>query len=284
MAPELDLKFAAAEYAAGELSSAECTIFETHLRADPALAEEVAFWRKMHSGLATSPVPQPSVCPDLSETLLRRARLERTTAPARRLQLPRWVMVASAAAACLALGLGFGAGAAWTRHDGGNAPSLATRTIDANGLAVSEIAISEPIAYGEDGSAMTPPPATVAWRTYLPLAAIDSADATHALAMTAVEKPWIGLWTKQAKLVISGAPAREAHLVVRIVGGSPAWLAGLRPGDMIIAIDDCPITSPLCLGEHLAGTGPGTKVKLDYWSATDAAFRKTTVTLETLYE
>ncbi len=279
MAPELDLKLAAAEYAAGELSSSECTIFEAHLRADPTLVEEVAFWRKLRSGLAASPAPQPGVCPDLSGVLLRRARLERTTAPARRLRLPRWVMVANAAAACLTLGLGFGAGAVWTRHDGGYVPPLATHAGD-----VSEIAVSEPIAYGEDGSAMMPPPATVAWRTYLPLSAIDSAEATHPLAMTAVEKPWIGLWTKQAKLVISGAPAREAHLVVRIVGGSPAWLAGLRPGDMIIAIDNCPINSPLCLGAHLAGTGPGSLVKLDYWSANDAAFRSTTVTLETLYE
>lgn len=300
MTTELDLKLAAAEYAAGELSSAECSAFEAHLRADPELAREVAFWRNLRTGLA----PQPTVpaetaprCPDLSGTLLRRARLERATVPARRLQLPRWVMVATAAAACLALGLGFGAGAAWSHRDTGRLVAVVTPStkapidalIDApidgpTNESVSEIAVSEPLAYGEDGSAMTPPPATVTWRTYLPLAAIESADANHPLAMSAVEKPWIGLWTKQAKLVISGAPAREAHLVVRIVGGSPAWLAGLRPGDMIIAIDDCPISSPLCLGEHLAGTVPGSKVKLDYWSANDAALRTTTVTLETIYE
>lgn len=283
MTSEIDLKLAAAEYAAGELSSAECTVFEEHLRADPHLADEVAFWRNLRSGLAPTgtPTAPPGVCPDLSGTLLRRARLERTVVPARRLQLPRWVMAVSAAAACLTLGLGFGAGAAWTHHDQTNHP-IANNNTNISGI--SEIAVNEPIAYGEDGSAITPPPATVAWRTYLPLAAIDQADANLPLPMTPVEKPWVGLWTKQAKLVISGSPAREAHLVVRIVGGSPAWLAGLRPGDMIISIDDCAVENALCLGEHLAGTAPGSKITLAYWSANDAAFRKTVVTLEAVHE
>lgn len=288
MTTEMNLKDAAAEYAAGELSSAECTAFEEHLRADPRLADDVAFWRNLRGALAPtatqSSVPA-GVCPDLSGTLLRRARLERTVVPARRLQLPRWVMAASAAAACLALGLGFGAGAAWTHREPGNLPSPSVAATASNASAgVSEIAVNEPIAYDEDGSAINPPPATVAWRTYLPLAAIDQADANHPLPMTAVEKPWVGVWTKQAKLVISGAPAREAHLVVRIVGGSPAWQAGLRPGDMIIAIEDCPVENAMCLGEHLAGTVPGSQMKIDFWSATDAAFRKAVMTLEAVHE
>jgi len=283
MKPEFDLKLAAAEYAAGELSSAECTVFEEHLRADPLRADEVAFWRNLRGGIALTgkPSAQPGVCPDLSGTLLRRARLERTVVPARRLQLPRWVMVVSAAAACLALGLGFGAGAAWTHHEQAP-PALAANNLNVSN--VSEIAVNEPIAYAEDGSAMTPPPATVAWRTYLPLAAIDQADANIPLPMTAVEKPWVGLWTKQARLVITGAPAREAHLVVRIVGGSPAWQAGLRPGDMIIAIDDCAVDNALCLGQHLAKTVAGSTMKLEFWSASDAAFRKATMKLEAVHE
>lgn len=277
MKPEIDLSQAASEYAAGELSSADCTQFEAHLRADPRLADEVAFWRQLRGGLtpATSQ-PAPGACPDLSATLLRRARLERTVVPARRLQLPRWVVAASAAAACIGVGLGFGAGASWSHRDLPLPAEQVSR--------VSEIAVNEPIAYGEDGSAMTPPPATVAWRTFMPLSAIDQADATKPLPMTPVEKPWVGLWTKQARLVISGAPAREAHLVVRIVGGSPAWQAGLRPGDMIIAIDDCAVDNALCLGEHLAGTVPGSKMKLAYWSANDAAFRTATLTLEAVHE
>ena len=275
MKPEIDLSQAASEYAAGELSSADCTHFEAHLRADPRLADEVVFWRQVRGGLtpATSQ-PTPGTCPDLSATLLRRARLERTVVPARRLQLPRWVIAASAAAACIGVGVGFGAGASWSHRD------LPAEQVSQ----VSEIAVNEPIAYGEDGSAMTPPPATVAWRTFMPLSAIDQADANKPLPMTPVEKPWIGLWTKQARLVISGAPAREAHLVVRIVGGSPAWQAGLRPGDMIIAIDDCAVDNAHCLGEHLAGTAPGSKMTLAYWSANDAAFRTATLTLEAVHE
>lgn len=280
MVAKLDLAQAAAEYAAGELSSAECVEFETHLRANPALADEVTFWRQMRGDLQPVQALTPGTCPDLAQSLLRRARLERAEAPARRLRLPRWVMVVSAAAACLTLGLGFAAGSVWSaRPETTHTATLATNPTD-----VSEIPATEPLAYGEDGSSLTPPPATVAWRTYLPLAAIDHADANRPLPMTPVEKPWIGLWTRQARLVITGAPAREAHLVVRIVGNSPAWQAGLRPGDMIIAIDQCTVEDARCLGMHLANSAPGGKVVLDYWSAEDAAFRTATVTLEAVHE
>ncbi len=281
MKPELNLRQAAAEYAAGELSSSECAQFEKHLRAVPTMADEVAFWRQIQSGLKpAATATHPGLCPDLSALLLRRAALERTEAPARQLRLPRWVIAATAAAACLSVSVGFAAGAAWThRSETTHAPTLAANPQD-----VSEIPASEPLAYGEDGGAITPPPATVAWRTYLPLSAVDHADATRPLPMTPVEKPWIGLWTRQARLIVSGSPPREAHLVVRIVGGSPAWQSGLRPGDMIIAIDHCQVEDAMCLGTHLAGSAPGSKIPLDYWSAADAAFRSTTVTLEAVHE
>ena len=118
----------------------------------------------------------------------------------------------------------------------------------------------------------------------MPLAAVDEADSTKPLPMVASEKPWIGVWTRQARLVLAGSPPREAHLVVRIVGNSPAWKAGLRPGDMIVGIDKCAIDDPRCLGMHLAKAAPGVSVELEFWSASDAAYRSGTAVLETLHE
>ncbi len=264
----------AAAYAAGELSSAECAAFEERLRAEPALADEVAFWRSMRGGLHPATRPDFAPCPDLAATLLRRAALERQALPARRLRLPRWTVLVTAAAACLALGFGFAAGAGWARQE---PPPIARNE-------VREIPVGEPMAYGEDGSGLTPPPAQVSLASWMPLTAIEQADATRPLAMTPAVRPWIGLWTRQARLVLPTEPAREAHLVVRIVEGSPGWKAGLRPGDMVVSIDHCTIDSPTCLGQHLAKAAPGSVIELEFWSAADAAFRSATVTLTAVHE
>lgn len=267
-----DLALAASEYAGGELSSAECLQFEELLRADPGLVVEVAYWRELRAGIG-SPAAQVGTCPDLATSLLRRAALERQHPPARRLRLPRWVFAAGAVAACLALGFGFGAGAAWSRP----APHESSPE-------VSEIAAAGPVAYGEDGAGMMPPAAVVAWNTWMPLASVEQAEADRPLPMTPTVRPWIGLWTRQAKLVVAGEPAHAAHLVVRVVAGSPAWLAGLRPGDMITAIDQCAIDSDFCLGEHLAHTVPGDSLALDYWSAADATTHHGTAVLTAVHE
>lgn len=264
----------AAEYAGGELDSAACARFEERLRADDALADEVRFWRELRTGLHPAAPVNTRTIPDLAGPLLRRAALERQALPARRLRIPRWVMAVAAAAACLTLGLGFGAGASWAHQ-----PLPVARTPE-----VSEISTVEPVAYAEDGSSITPPPATVAWTSWMPLSAVDEADSTKPLAMVPVEKPWIGVWTRQARLVLAGSPAREAHLVTRVVGGSPGWKAGLRPGDMIVGIDHCAVDDPRCLGMHLARAAPGASVELEYWSAADAAYRTGTAVLESVHE
>jgi hypothetical protein len=260
----------AAAYAAGELDSAACARFEAKLRAEPSLMSEVAFWRQLHSGLAAGS-QTPGTCPDLSQTLLRRAALERQQVPARALRLPRWVPGLVATAACLALGLGFGLGATWAQPR--TAPLAVTDTPGAPGSEVSEIAINDPITFAEDGSGVMPPSARVAWTTWMPLNGVEEADSSKPLTMVPTVKPWIGLWTRQARLVISGVPAREAHLVTRIIEDSPAWKAGLRPGDMIVSIDGCAVDDPTCLGQHLARSEPGDTLALEFWSGADAAFR-----------
>lgn len=271
--PDLDLRTAAAEYAAGELSSAECAAFEVALRADPALEAEVAFWRELRRR-NPGRTSEPGTCPDLAAGVLRRATLERQATPARRLRAPRWVAAATAAAACFGLGLGFAAGLTWNQSSKA-APAP---------VASSEIGLGEPIAYGEDGAGIMAPAAKVSLTSWLPLSNIDQADASKPLAMVPATKPWIGVWTRQARLVVANAPVREAHLVVRIVEDSPGWKAGLRAGDMIVAIDQCAMDSPTCLGEHLAKAAPGSRMVLDYWSAANAAFRSGTAVLTAAHE
>jgi S1-C subfamily serine protease len=63
-------------------------------------------------------------------------------------------------------------------------------------------------------------------------------------------------------------PLAQAHgkrggaLVVAIYSNSPAVLAGLHPGDVLLTLDDTPIISPLDLRNREANMAPGTKVKL----------------------
>jgi PDZ domain len=279
----IPLRERAAEYAHDELTADETRQFEDVLRADGTddLRQEIALWRNLRTGLTTNvEVPASTTSPiDLAATVLRRHALERHAAPARTLRLPRWIAPAMAAAACLMLGVGLAGGAWLSRADTPQPDSSIAVAPDQ-----PRYQTIEPVAYGEDGSAVNPPPATVSWHTYLPLSGIDEADATRPLPMQAQERSWIGLWTKDARLVLSGSQARAAHLVVRVVGGSPAYAAGLRPGDMILSIDGCGVDSAHCLGMHLAKTKPGDQLKLDIWSAADAAYRTVTVTLETVYE
>ena len=60
-----------------------------------------------------------------------------------------------------------------------------------------------------------------------------------------------------------GTAARRGALVAAVVPGAPAADAGLRQGDVIVALDGMPIQSPHELTRRVAGTPPGTKVALD---------------------
>ena len=57
-------------------------------------------------------------------------------------------------------------------------------------------------------------------------------------------------------------PARQGALVTEVVPGSPATKAGVQPGDVIVAFQDAEIHDPHELTRRVAGTPPGTEVKL----------------------
>jgi S1-C subfamily serine protease len=54
----------------------------------------------------------------------------------------------------------------------------------------------------------------------------------------------------------------SGYAILRIVGGGPADRAGLRPGDVILQFADQPIEAAATLQAAIAGSTPGTKVKL----------------------
>ena len=62
---------------------------------------------------------------------------------------------------------------------------------------------------------------------------------------------------REAKL-----PARQGALVTEVVPRSPATQAGVKPGDVIVAFQDAEIHDPHELTRRVAGTPPGTEVKL----------------------
>jgi serine protease DegS/serine protease DegQ len=76
-----------------------------------------------------------------------------------------------------------------------------------------------------------------------------------------VIRGWLG--AEYANVPLAQAPRdRGGALVVAIYSNSPAVLAGLHPGDVLLTLDDTPIASPLDLRNREANLAPGTKVKL----------------------
>ncbi len=59
-----------------------------------------------------------------------------------------------------------------------------------------------------------------------------------------------------------GLSARRGAVVLEVVPGSPAALAGVKRGDIIVGFQDAPIDTPQQLTRRVAGTPPGRRVTL----------------------
>jgi S1-C subfamily serine protease len=71
-----------------------------------------------------------------------------------------------------------------------------------------------------------------------------------------------------------GAPAMIGVQVSDVLPGGPAWRAGLRPGDLVIAIDSVQVNSPDELMRRVTTRRPGTAAEL-LWLRNDREFRAT---------
>jgi serine protease Do len=60
----------------------------------------------------------------------------------------------------------------------------------------------------------------------------------------------------------AGVPEQKGALIESVVEGAPADRAGVRKGDVIVAVNGQPVAAPPELTRRIAGTPPGTRVEL----------------------
>ena len=74
-------------------------------------------------------------------------------------------------------------------------------------------------------------------------------------AVTATAPAWLGV-------DLANAPVRGA-VVAKVVPGSPAAKAGIRPGDLITQLDTQPIETPAILQSAITGMQPGDRLDIE---------------------
>jgi serine protease Do len=80
-----------------------------------------------------------------------------------------------------------------------------------------------------------------------------------------VIRPWLGLSAQALTAEVARAlraPDTSGVLVSDVEARGPADQAGLRPGDIILALDGTPVASPAHLGQGLASATPGRTVRV----------------------
>jgi hypothetical protein len=222
------------------------------------------FWITMRAGLAapgTAATPAPRDPARLAEGLLRRHAWEQAVA---RRRWRGWVAQAGAVAVAACVGIAVG----WRFHPATPAPSPPAPA-------------PQPVAWFEDGGPAMAPSQDVGWASYMPRGA-GGLDQTSTVADR--PHPWLGIWTRPVQQFTADGGRHSAHLIVRVAGGSPAWVAGLRPGDVLTALDDCSLATPDCIGAHLSGLTPGTPIKVAWWDAHAGVSRQATIRLDALHE
>jgi serine protease Do len=80
-----------------------------------------------------------------------------------------------------------------------------------------------------------------------------------------VVRGWLGVQVASLtpeRAQAAGLSEPKGAVVEEVLPGSPAERAGLRKGDVAVAVGDQPVSSPAELTRRIAGTPPGTKVQL----------------------
>jgi serine protease Do len=80
-----------------------------------------------------------------------------------------------------------------------------------------------------------------------------------------VVRGWLGVAIRPVTAHVAeemGLPEAKGAVVETVVEGSPAERAGMRKGDVIVAVGDQPVSAPPDLTRRIAGTAPGTRVDL----------------------
>jgi serine protease Do len=95
-----------------------------------------------------------------------------------------------------------------------------------------------------------------------------------------VTRGWLGIGAQEltpelAKAI--GTPAKEGAVVVQVDDGTPAAKAGLKPEDVIVAVDGQAVKSHSALTRLVALKTPGTTVNVTYWRGNQKEEAKVTL-------
>jgi serine protease Do len=88
---------------------------------------------------------------------------------------------------------------------------------------------------------------------------------THLRESGAVVRGWLGVAVRPVTQTLAESARlgdTRGAFVDNVVQGSPAARAGLRKGDVIVAVDDQGVGNPQELTRRIAGTPPGTRVRV----------------------
>jgi hypothetical protein len=256
MSAEQDLHDDPAAWVAGDLDGAEASAFAERLRTDPKARRDVAFWQRLRPAFSETAEPNETLGPGFATAVMARVHRERSV-QRRIIRLPVWAAcsVAAVAAAAMVVAL---------------LPSATPK----GGM------------WWEDGSAVTLQTRGNDWADYMPLALVSQVSHRdpHLGSENERHRPWLGLWSRPVAVVDQGRETGSGHLVLRVASGSPSDRIGLRPGDVISTLDDCPLFSSQCIAHKLNQYRPGDSITVEWFRPrTGEAFRKM-VTLEAVYE
>ena len=270
------LKQAAGDYSAGDLSPEDALAFEELMAKDPVLTQETAFWRGLRGSALVHPGPPPPLPADLAEVIIRRSALAVRRPVVRQPRSWFFPMTAAAALVLAVGGWGLGRYSSATGTPLLMAASVITEKDD--------VSLARPVAWMEDGSQVMPPSTNVSWASYMPQRLRSEVETSVANPVSGEAKPWIGVWSKPAKLLEKGSPLRDAHLVIRVVEGGPAWNLGIRPGDMMLSLNGCPLMTPDCMGEAMVTLHAGDRVPAAWWSTGDGKRHDGSLILQAVHE
>ena len=284
-----DLRESIADYLAGDLSEIENQQFEELLRTGAIPEQDQAFWEKIQPALSSHGRPtEPTSKIQLAQVIRKRlseateiesvsAPTSATHAPAKpALAFPQWLRYLAAAAAAALITL------AVFPSPSPSTPSAAPKAGPGQVF----------VAYNEHGDAIyaPQPPSDAAYANlyggkYLPYHQVEHLDASQ--AQTAgftpkIARPYLGLLVKP--ITLDNSDQESGALVLQVFGDSPAEKAGIKPGDVLLLLAECPMATSHCIPGALKGKSPGDKIDVIYLDQETNTVNPISITLGATYE
>lgn len=275
------LQDAVADLVAGDLSETEAAQTRQAIATDDELQREEAYWQRMHKALQEAGRPPASTPgPHMAELIRKRLQTQvPATSPTtanddqqqKVIAFPQWLQTlgAAVAAACIAV--------------------ILTQSLS-NSPIPSQVD-SQLVGFNEHGDAIYMPQvnqldrhASLYEDDYIPLRRLEKVDAQQAKTIThsTAQRPYLGLLIKP--ITLDNSHHETGALVLQVCGGSPADLAGMRPGDVILALADCRMATSYCIPFALKNKMPGEQINIVYLDQSSGNLIEKQITLSAAIE